>query len=170
MSRMKRSISQRVLLGVVALSGLVAVGTAAAQGMAKEGRLDVSSCWSGTNSVIAVSKTDLAFSYEMTGTTRSNPSGGAFDMTTFRCVGIVTAIGGKSPGTAVCESVDKDGHKWFAQYVGDGPKYTGTVLAGAGKYEGMTATFNTENVGPFPTVKPGTFQNCNRQTGTYKLK
>lgn len=28
----------------------------------------------------------------------------------------------------------------------------------------------TAPAGPFPTIKPGTFQNCNRQTGTYKMK
>jgi hypothetical protein len=25
-------------------------------------------------------------------------------------------------------------------------------------------------LGQFPTIKPGTFQGCNRATGTYKLK
>jgi len=91
-------------------------------------------------------------------------------MTAFRCVGMVTIADGKSPGTAVCETVDKDGDKWFSQYVGEGAKYTGSALAGTGKYEGMVFSANTENSGPFPPVKPGTFQNCNRATGTYKLK
>jgi hypothetical protein len=32
----------------------------------------------------------------------------------------------------------------------------------------MSGTFAA--LGPFPLIKPGTFQTCNRQTGTYKLK
>jgi len=27
-----------------------------------------------------------------------------------------------------------------------------------------------QGLGPFPMIKPGTFQGCNHQTGTYKLK
>jgi hypothetical protein len=34
----------------------------------------------------------------------------------------------------------------------------------------MVRTTAVQLMGPFPVIKPGTFQNCNRQTGTYKLK
>jgi hypothetical protein len=44
------------------------------------------------------------------------------------------------------------------------------TLAGTGKYEGMVRTATAESLGQFPTIKPGTFQGCNRATGTYKLK
>ena len=146
------------------------MASAAAQMMPKEGNIDTSSCWSGVSNLIAFSKTHTALSYEFTGTTRSNIPGSPFDKTTFRCVGMVTIIDGAAPGTAVCETVDKDGDKWMSRYVGDGPKYKGEALAGTGKFEGMTFSSNTLNVGPFPVIKPGTFQNCNQQTGTYKLK
>lgn len=159
-----------VLSFVITLSALAAMQPAAAQGVPKEGRVDITSCWSGANSVIAFSKTHLAFSYEMTGTTRSNPPGGIFDMTAFRCVGLVNAIAGKQTGSATCEVVDKDGDKTLSQYLGEGNTYTATTLAGTGKYEGMTSNLVAEMMGQFPTIKPGTFQNCNRQTGTYKMK
>ena len=42
--------------------------------------------------------------------------------------------------------------------------------AGTGKYEGLVRTASVQTLGPFPAIKPGTFQNCNRQTETYKLK
>ena len=35
---------------------------------------------------------------------------------------------------------------------------------------GMITTGKVETLGPFPAIKAGTFQNCNRQTGTNKLK
>lgn len=152
------------------LAALVVAGSAAAQTLPKEGRVDISSCWSGASNIIAFSKTHMAFSYEFMGTTRSNPAGGLLDMTTFRCVGMGSLIEGKPQGSAMCETIDKDGDKTFAQYVGGGQKFVGTTLSGTGKYEGMVATYDTENVGPFPTLKPGTLQNCNRQIGTYKMK
>jgi hypothetical protein len=145
-------------------------GPAAAQGMAKEGLIDISSCWSGVSNSIAFSKTHAAYSFEFTGTTRSNPPGNAFDMYAFRCVGMVNAIEGKSAGSVTCETADRDGDKYFTRYVGEGTKYAGAVLAGTGKFDGMAATFNSELAGPFPMIKPGTIQNCSRQTGTYKLK
>jgi hypothetical protein len=146
------------------------IGPAAGQGMPKEGAIDVSTCWSGASNIIAFSKTHAAQSFEFTGTMRSNSPGGAFDMRAFRCVGMVNVIEGRSPGYVTCENIDRDGDKYFTQYTGEGSKYAGTVLAGTGKYEGMVATFNSETMGPFPVAKPGTFQNCSRQTGTYKLR
>ncbi len=34
----------------------------------------------------------------------------------------------------------------------------------------MKVTGTVHPLGPFPVVKAGTFQDCNHQTGTYKLK
>jgi hypothetical protein len=34
----------------------------------------------------------------------------------------------------------------------------------------MVASGMVEALGPFPAIKPGTFQGCNHQSGTYKLK
>jgi hypothetical protein len=52
---------------------------------------------------------------------------------------------------------------------GDG-KVTRTHVARTGKYEGMVMAGTVEPLGPFRAVKDGTFQDCNHQTGTYKLK
>ena len=170
MSQMKKNVLNRVLSSTVALTGVILIGSAAAQGIPKEGRYDFSSCWSGLNNIIAFSKTHSAFSYEMTGTTRSNPSGGMFDKSTFRCVGVNYSFEGKVAGTAVCEAVDQDGDKTLTHYAIEGLKATRLQIAGTGKYEGMVSSGTTEPLGPFPAIKPGTFQNCNRQTGTYKMK
>lgn len=164
------SRSKRLLHCVLALTGGLTAGMAAAQGVAKEGNYDFTSCWSGANNVVAFSKTHSAFSYEMTGTTRSNPPGGMFDKTAFRCVGMNYSFDGKVAGTAVCEAMDKDGDKSLTHFAVEGMKATRTQVSGTGKYEGMVSSGTTEPLGPFPAIKPGTFQNCNRQTGTYKMK
>jgi len=50
----------------------------------KEGNFDYTFSWAGVNNVISFSKDHNAISYEMTGTTRSNPPGGLFDKNSFR--------------------------------------------------------------------------------------
>ena len=166
MVRRSRWTTRAVLIGAAG----VGIGAAAGQGMPNEWPIDISTCWSGVSNTVAFSKTHAAQSFELTGTTQSTTRGGAFDGRTFHCVGMVNLIDGKSPGAFTCESVDRDGDKYFTQYTGEGAKYTGTVLAGTGKYDRMAATFISESTGPFPAVTPGTFQNCSHQTGTYKRR
>lgn len=156
-----------VLSGVVALA---VVGAASAQTLPKEGRYDTTSCWSGVSSVIDFSKTHSALSYEMTGVVRSNQPGGLFDKNTFRCVGMNYSLDGKAGGTVVCEAVDPDGDKRLTFFTIAGDKVVRENVTGTGKFEGMVASGTVSPLGPFPTIKPGTFQNCNHQTGTYKLK
>ena len=160
----------RTLLGIAAVLLLANVGIPLAADLPKEGSYDITSCWSGASNVIAFSKTHTASSFELTGTARSNPPGGPFDMTTFRCVGMSSSIEGKSTGTNLCESIDKDGDKILSRNISEAPKQVHTVLVGTGKYEGMVRGGTSESLGQFTTIKPGTFQGCNRQTGTYKLK
>jgi hypothetical protein len=96
---------------LVALTGLASAGSAFAGELPKEGGYDYTACWSGVNNVITFSKSHTASSYEMTGTTRSNPPEGMFDKNTFRCVGMNASLDGKFTGSTVCETVDVDGDK-----------------------------------------------------------
>jgi hypothetical protein len=115
----------------------------------KEGSYDYTACWSGVSNIITFSKTHTGSSYELMGAIRSNPPGGMFDKNTFRCVGMGASLDGKITGAG---------------------KVTRTHVAGTGKFEGMVMAGTVEPLGPFKAVKEGTFQDCNRQTGTYKLK
>lgn len=166
-SNLKRVIGNAALgfaLGVV--------GTATAQTLPKEGNYDFTACWSGNSNLVAFSKTHTAFSYEMTGISRSNPPGGFADKNTFRCVGTNASIDGKNTGMAVCEGIDPAGDKrlTYFSFMADG-KVVRETVAGTGKYEGMsTSAATVKGLGPFPLIKAGTFQDCNHQTGTYKLK
>jgi hypothetical protein len=137
----------------------------------KEGSYDYTACWSGISNAVTFSKTHTASSFELTGAIRSNPTGGMFDKETFRCVGMDASPGGKNTGSTVCEAIDADGNKRLSTFsVGSDGKVTREFVVGTGKYEGMVTTGTVEPLGPFPVIKPGTFQNCNHQTGTYKLK
>lgn len=145
--------------------------SASAVELPKEGSYDYTACWSGVNSVITFSKTHTASSYEMTGSARSTSPGGMFDKNTFRCVGMNASFDGKNTASTVCETVDPDGDKRLAYFsLGRDGKVTRENIVGTGKYEGMVASGTVQPLGPFPTVKDGTFQDCNHQTGTYKLK
>ena len=94
-----------------------------------------------------------------------------FDKETFRCVGMNASLGGKNTGSTVCEAIDADGNKRLTYFsLGADGKTTRQFIAGTGKYEGMVTTGTVEPLGPFPVIKAGTFQDCNHQTGTYKLK
>jgi len=136
-----------------------------------EGSYDYTSCWSGVSNTIAFSKTHTASSYEMTGSILSNPPGGIFDKNSFRCVGMNASLDGKFTGATVCEAIDVDGDKRLSKFLlaSDG-SLTREVVTGTGKYEGMTISGTVHPLGPFPVAKAGTFQDCNHQTGTYKLK
>jgi hypothetical protein len=148
-----------------------AVSSVLAAELPKEGSYDFTSCWSGVSNTIAFSNTHSAFSYELTGMSQSHPPGGFADNSAFRCVGVTHALGGRNGGTAVCEAVDPQGDKRLTYFSFDGDKTVREAVAGTGKYDGMVMTGSAvKPLGPFPTIKPGTFQSCNRQTGNYKLK
>jgi hypothetical protein len=161
------------LTAVLALLLLMAMPThtMAQSPLPKEGNYDFTSCWSGVSNAIAFSKTHSASTYEMTGTTNSNPPGGFLDKRSYRCIGMTTSFGGKATNIAVCESfgMDEDKILTYFSLASDG-KVTREVVAGTGKYEGLVSSGVAQPMGPFPVIKPGTFQDCNRQTGTYKLK
>jgi len=153
------------------VAALAVAGAAVAQTPPKEGNYDFISCYSGTAIPVSFTKDHYAFVYEQTGTNTSNPPGGYMDKSTFRCVGINSSFGGKTSASSTCEAIDKDGDKKLTHFSLDRDGTTvKEVVLGTGKYEGATEKGSTTSMGPYPTIKAGTSQNCVRQTGTYKLK
>jgi hypothetical protein len=170
---MKARIDLKLQLANVGLVAALGVtGSAVAQTFPKEGTYDYTACWSGVNNPIEFSKTHSAVTQEFTGTTRSNPPGGFLDNRSFRCIGLATMFDGKGTNTTVCESLGADGgDKILTRFsVASDGKATREVIAGTGKYEGLVSSGIAEPLGPFPSAKLGTFQACNHQTGTYKMK
>lgn len=153
------------------IAALTVAGSVAAQTLPKEGNYDIIACYSGVSKTIAFSATHSTMTLEQSGTTLSNPPGGFLDKGTFYCLGLGTSLGGKITLNTVCEVVLPDGGKMLSTFArGPDGKITREMVAGTGTYEGIVASGMAEPMGGFPTVKPGTFQNCNHQTGTYKLK
>ena len=159
-------------LDLIALTVLAAAaGAALAADLPKEGSYDYTACWTAVRNTIAFSKENNAFTFEIIGANRTDPSGGMFDMESFHCVGSQAVFGKKVSSISTCESVDRDGDKRLTYfYTGSDGKYVRETVAGTGKYEGLVATGTVKAIGPFPVIKPGTYQNCNRHTGTYKMK
>jgi hypothetical protein len=159
-----------VFIPVLAIGFTVPVMAQQKAELPKEGKYEITNCFSGSANSIDFSKTYSAWNYELTGTTRSNPPGGFLDMTSFRCVGFATSIDGKSSGMNNCETYDNDGDKMLTKNIIEGPKVSGEALAGTGKYEGIVRIGVADSLGAFPAAKPGTFQGCNHGAGTYKMK
>ena len=143
----------------------------AAVNLPKEGNYDGISCWTGTASDLAFDKEHTANSYEMVGTVVSMIPGGLGEGSTFRCVGMNTSVKGRLGGGNMCEVTDPDGDKRLNAFrIEPDGKVTREMLGGTGKYEGMTMTNTVALMPPMKASKAGTFQGCNRQTGSYKLR
>jgi len=165
----------KTLLTTAALAAALAVSAAAgaSQHPPKEGKFSMRNCWSGVTKVVALSKTHVAYSFEMTGESIADEPGGLFDHQTFQCEGLGARSGKKRTiADLVCVAVDPDGDRHMDRHVlGKDGQLSRIDLAGTGKYEGMVTTHaKLVDVGPFPRIKPGTFQGCNHETGEYKLK
>src|SRR5215475_10516314 len=113
---------------VLALLIVASPFSALAGELPKEGNYDFTSCASGVANAITFSKTYTASSWESTGTNRSNPPGGLFDKSTFRCVGMNASLDGKNTGSAVCESIDADGDKRLSSFSTADGKTTRTTV------------------------------------------
>jgi hypothetical protein len=159
-------------LRLATVLAVAAAGVAVAADLPKEGRFDVTTCFSRTSHRIDFSDTQFAYSYEEYGVALSNPPGGLFDYDAVRCVGMTANMDGMPSGGSVCEGVDKDGNRRLNRFVYDNEgRIKREMIGGTGKYEGMVlGDTKYEALGPFPTMKEGHPFTCNRQTGNYKLK
>lgn len=167
---MKTSQAASTLCQFLGAAALAAAGTAFGAQLPKEGSYDFTACWAGSANAIAFSKTHVAVTFDMSGVSLSNPPGGMYDHHSFRCIGLSTTFSGKVKQISICEGTDLDGDKTLSHFDGDGKHGTRTLLEGTGKFAGMESTGTAESLGKFVPIKPGTFQSCNHQTGTYKMK
>lgn len=167
-SSLKPRLANAALAGALAVLATAAV---AAQPLPKEGTFAFRACWSGTRNVVAISKTHVGSSFEFTGEAVADEPGGLFDRNTFQCEGMGARLGKQRIGDVICVGVDPDGDKHMERYTlkNDG-KWHRKEITGTGKYEGIVTNNKVVQLGPFPVIKPGTFQGCNHTTGTYKLK
>ena len=134
---------------VLALLIVASPFSAFAAELPKEGSYDFNSCWSGVNNAITFSKTYAASTFEMTGTTRSNPPGGMFDKSTFRCVGLMPRLTGRSQRPTYSRQSTWTATSDLLSFSNVDGKITRTNVAGTGKYEGIVTAGTVELLGRF---------------------
>ncbi|HUH92805.1 MAG TPA: hypothetical protein VL742_06615 [Casimicrobiaceae bacterium] len=161
-------------IGLIGTLCAISLGNLAfAADLPNEGKYDYTTCFTRTVTYVEYSPTQTAWSWSEVGRSVSDPSGSMFDGDESQCLGMTASLDGKRSGNTVCVGVAKDGAKRFTRfwYDVDG-KLQRETLGGTGKYDGMVTTGTVQDVKAPPSMKPGTqtFEYCNRNTGTYKLK
>jgi len=156
-----------------ALAGALAVFAAAAsaaQSLPKEGNFAYRACFSGTSKAVVLSKSHVAFSFDLTGENVADTPGTFFDHASFQCEGASANFGNERTSESYCLFLDPDGDKAMVRVTMRNGKWHRQDIAGTGKYDGMVVHAEVQPMGRFPTIKPGMFQGCNHAAGTYKLK
>lgn len=165
------STHARRLFVLVSLAAPLAAAHAAVD-IPKEGRFDFNYCMAGKFDYTELRPGVGMGAWDLGAGTYANGGTKAFDRMGSYCVGAYEIVDGKYQDWHVCTMVDADGDKWLLRGQ-TGPDGTGKWIAasGTGKYEGMIANGTLGPVGEVPAARaPNTFNKCNRNTGTYKLR
>lgn len=166
---------KRVLVSAAAVVAfaLSASATGGKVNIPKEGSYDFDFCPIGRGKVFSAGDKLFVMNYDLDAILRSTPPGKAFDRMGARCFGIYSNINGRQQEVGMCEMTDLDGDKWWMDYRGnpDGAGGTYTAAFGTGKYEGMTLRGEYRIDNAWGSIsKEVSFQGCNPNKGTYKLK
>jgi hypothetical protein len=139
--------------------------------LAQAGEYDVTQCYSGTYTLLSPSEKLAILTFDLNGIMRSNTSDKTFDNHTFHCIGMQRIYGKDQKWeTGNCTVQAPDGSIQVGEFNVKNQDKTWKVLYGTGRYEGI------ESGGPYKTITegkpiaPGTFQACDRSTGTFSLK
>lgn len=130
---------------------------------------DITNCWSGESKVLFASKELVVMGYELKGIARDNLEAKSFDNMSFQCVGISKIVAGKTSGSSYCKFMDLDGDYTVGETTSSGAEGNWKFLHGTGKWNGVTGGGKMMYITKSKPIEEGTFQNCNRATGTYEL-
>jgi hypothetical protein len=165
-------IALAVAVGVVAVS-TAGPGFAGKVNIPKEGSYEFDFCVVGRGKTLSAGDKLFVMNYELDANLRSTPPGRAFDRMGSRCYGIYINLNGNPQESGICELTDLDGDKWWMDYHGtwDGGGGTYKAVHGTGKYDGITlqGEYHIDNSWGNAS-KEVSFQGCNPNKGTYKLK
>ena len=130
-------------------------------------------CRAGTLHVLAKADKVIVMSVEHFGMVRSKIANDPLDGLTQHCVGVLANVAGKASGNGWCKNVGPTPNDWFLltwAVSADKPGHgTFTYEYGAGKWKGITGGGTFEPDGKTTPVRPGTYQNCVRASGTAQL-
>lgn len=167
---MKRIIIAAMTTGAI----LAADGALAGRvNIPKEGSYEFDFCPIGRGKIFSEGDKLFVMNYDLDAITRSASPGKAFDRMGARCYGIYSNFNGRQQEAGMCELTDLDGDKWWMEYRGnpDGKGGTYTSAHGTGKYDGMTLRGEYRIDNDWGSIsKEVSFQGCNPNKGTYKLK
>lgn len=167
---MKRSVT--VAIGIAAVS-MAGSGLAGKVNIPKEGNYEFEFCLVGQAKNLSADDKVFVAQYSLLANLKSSPPGRAFDRMGAVCYGLYTNWNGRQQEAGVCELTDLDGDKWWMDYHGnaDGAGGSYTAAHGTGKYDGITlkGEYHIDNAWGSAS-KEVSFQGCNPNKGTYKLK
>jgi hypothetical protein len=166
---------KRIFVVLTAASAVLAASGAAAGkvNIPKEGSYEFDFCVVGHGKTLSAGDKLFVMNYEVDANLRSTPPGRAFDRMGSRCYGVYVNLNGQPKESGMCELTDLDGDKWYMQYQGtwDGGGGTYKAVHGTGKYDGMTLEGEYRIDSSWGNAsKEVSFQGCNPNKGTYKLK
>jgi hypothetical protein len=158
---MKRSTAT-----LVACAAVLASGAAVAQHA-----VDHVTCRAGTLSALAQADKLVVWQLDHRGVTRA-AEGDPFDGFTQRCIGSVANVEGKLASNGWCRNVDPKTGDWtLVSWAGSDKPGAGTwaFQYGSGKWKGISGGGTYEVMGPTRPVEAGTYQNCARVRGEWKM-
>ena len=153
------TLAASILMGIIFLSAVQA-----------EEPYDLTMCLSGKTTMLLASKELVLYEYQGDGMTMSNHENKKFHGMSYRCIGTVKIEKGVRSGLTYCKYMDADGDLVVGEAMRNGEENTWKFLYGTGKWQGITG--GGPAGAPVASGKPiseGTFQVCNRATGTFTL-
>lgn len=167
MSYKKGVIGFALILSICAVMGRCQLGLAESA----EQSYDVDVCVSMDISPLVRSQEMTIFGMEAKGIMRSNTEGKVFDNCTQDTKGVVMIEGQNRTVYAYMKYLDPDGDYVIFRYTQNpGEKAaTTTILAGTGKYEGITGGGKAVRITVGKPVTEGTMQFCNNHKGTFTV-
>jgi hypothetical protein len=163
-----RRVSQSVSVAFAAM--LAGTSMAAKVSLPKEGTVDVYNCFGGDHQSIVLKDNVMVGAWRLWGATYTIPAGRPFDVAAIYCFGTYSWLVNAETEHGYCDVTDADGDKFIWTYNGKDFVSSGPVVAGTGKYEGMTGMLTSKPVSMYPSTGPTHHHRCHRIEGTYKLK
>jgi len=131
---------------------------------------DVDSCVSMDISPLVRSEEITIFSFDSKGIVRSNSENKVFDNCTVHLKGVAVLEGKKQTVYAYMKYLDPDGDYVIYLYTQNpGEKAATTILAGTGKYKGITGGGKAVRIAVGKPLTEGTMQFCNNHKGTFTM-
>ena len=163
----KGVIGFTIVLSICAIIGSSPLNLA----QSAEQSYDVDACVSMDLSPLVRSQEITIFSFDSKGIVRSNSENKVFDNCTVHVKGVAVWEGKKQTVYGYMKYLDPDGDYvifLYTQNAGEKAAMT-TILAGTGKYKGITGGGKAVRITRGKPVAPGTSQFCNNHKGTFTV-